>query len=120
MPSQAAYSMPNVQTNNTSQSKAINIQQSQREQLNPFHKLQTLKLKSKTAFDKKFRNYFTLQIELKRCKPSAKIASAYIDSNETLILKYSNPEEKDISANNWPEAAFNTGIELMIKTQKLC
>ena len=63
-------------------------------------------------------NYFTLQIELKRCKPSAKIASAYIDSNETLILKYSNQEEKDILANNWPEDAFNTGIELIIKTQK--
>ena len=82
------------------------------------NKLITIKFLSKKSFETKFKNYFTLQNEIKRCKPLAKITSAYIDSKDQLILKVKTQEDAENIKQEWPNDAFKDGIDLIKKNPK--
>ena len=81
-------------------------------------KLITLKFKSTTSFNSNFKNYFTLQKEIKRCKPNAKIVNAYISSQEELIIKVDSQTEETKLKSEWPTDAFTSGFELINKKVK--
>ena len=87
-------------------------QPDQRSDDNP-GKLITIKFKSLSSFQSNFKNYFNLQKEIKRCKPSAKVQNAYISSLDELIIKVNNQTEENNLKEEWPKDAFNSGIELI-------
>ena len=48
-------------------------------------KLITIKFKPLSSFQSYFKNYFNLQKEIKRCKPTAKVQNAYISSRIIVV-----------------------------------
>ena len=97
---------------------AINPEQPSQSTEDTSSKLITLKFKSNTNFNSNFKNYFSLQKEIKRCKPNAKIINAYISNQEELIIKVNSQLEESKLKSEWPNDAFTSGIELINKKIK--
>ncbi|RNA05449.1 hypothetical protein BpHYR1_041835 [Brachionus plicatilis] len=77
----------------------------------------TLKFKSNKEFPSNFKNYFTLEDELKQLKPKIDVTVAFINMKNELVIKTDNPNHIE-ALTNWPPNAFHHGLQQIINQSK--